>query len=601
MLALLVGAGCSDDEWESVDLDSTTPNGTTAKLSRFGTADELLTTIDNADPLPDLTYGSNCRAINRTGRSSTLLDVNLSGNVDYGNCSTAFNVELPNGLQSIHIGVSLVAQVGASLSNIRGDVVGVWQRKRCKDLDESEVDSLFGFEQVFGRGISSIPIVGDNWILYLTDIAGLSEMDRVNAGTIAGVLGGEMLTPRSVCKPGTAGPSTTRATPPKPSPKDTTIAVSATHSKKCESDSLLNGWKFTAYLSDNDGLVLTESFLDGTQMTHLMSAPYLEAEVREKDSDATTGFRLELTPEPSSAHDGAHGSELVGDLECESEGDDNGDTYARATFRFSDLVDGDPSKKLTVVQEYRFRMDDGDPCEPSGRLSCARFWPSITYDTGEAVSCMKQPDGPPCNRFASVKTVQRFEFAPEGVRNGGLDAFQDKAMPTSKDTVTETKGHGGSMKEEDADEAIVDGRRGDWDSLHWSPEEKVTGPTAMPPRPGCPYCIHMHWAWGPASNALPAIKGEGKFTDGEPQILPNSAQDARFGVLRSSTKRSEIDPVKAGWDSLWKDDPESIVGANKVIIWEMTGTLPKDAAFPVLPDYEHGGNGAIFFGIEHDH
>ena len=380
------------------------------------------------------------------------------------------------------------------------------------------------------------------------------------------------------------------------------------------------GWKFRAHVSGSDGLVLDESSFEGRVFSKAMSVPYLEG-MWTDDSSRNPRLRheerLELTSDPSLVNTvkirgrAIVGSTLVG-LECVGSG--SGDIFARATYAVNDFVYGGKGPRyLKVTQEYRFRgIDAAHPCEPSEKLSCARFWPSLKYSYGGPRSCAGQSGRPVrCGRmFAGIRTVQRMEFRPDNEPNGAIDAYYDRNKIQSvngvSNLVVDTKGSNGSMRFEDVDQAIVDGRRGDWDSLHQSPRSATTGPNPFKFTPGCAECVHMHWAWGKSVNALNRIINHldprsPNWTDGRPQILDNSTQDADFGVVRNEDKDFERDPavLNGGWRTLIdrKGSAESqLRGYTPVVFWEMNSTAGTDATFPILPDYKHGGNGAIFFG-----
>jgi hypothetical protein len=366
------------------------------------------------------------------------------------------------------------------------------------------------------------------------------------------------------------------------------------------------GWTFTSHVSDNDGLVLDTSSFQGRVFTKAVSAPYLVGFSAQGKKKKTTEVKIELTSDPSRAHPGVVGSALT-DYKCVAF--DKGDMYVRATYTVGDFLFGsiDPSP-LTVTQEYRFRGEDDHPCEPSEKLACGRFWPTLSYNWAGPAKCVSTA-GSPCIRFAGLQSVQRFEFRPDDKENGAIDAYWDRPFldPTGGATVVKTKGTDGSMKYEDSDQAIRSGRRGDWDSLHQSPTDATSGPGINPFNltPGCGECVHMHWAWGKAVNAVTLPHHLSLWTDGKPELLDGSRQDADFGIVRladtAATRQAESDPVENGWRSLIDrpkkaSGPSALRGFTPVIFWQMTSDALSDSTFPVLDNYKHGGNGAIFFG-----
>lgn len=368
---------------------------------------------------------------------------------------------------------------------------------------------------------------------------------------------------------------------------ETTIPRSNSVKKICNGVGA-GGWSYTSYVSDNDGLILGRSSLGRIQLSHLLSAPYLVAKVNGKD------VKVELTPTPELAHDGVRGTTLA-EFECQESGD--GDIWARATFTIDRLTEAANSGPLKVIQEYRFRGRDGEKCEPTGELACARFWPSLSYFYRGDLSV-----------FGGLTTVQRMEFRPRGVARGGIDAIKDttELHPLGVSSV-ETKGSDkfgssaySSMKYEDTGRAIRGGKRSRWDNIHQATTARIPlpGTNVFRLAAGCPECVHIHWAWGRSVNL--ASRG---FTNGEPEILPTSKQDADFGIVRASADRDEIDPVEQGWRSLVDDQsPERDLRGNApVIFWEMRSASKNDATFPLLDDTWTGGNGAIFFGASHVH
>jgi hypothetical protein len=356
-----------------------------------------------------------------------------------------------------------------------------------------------------------------------------------------------------------------------------------------------DGWKFQAHVSANDGLVLDESSFKGRIFTQQVSVPYLEGIYR---SGAAAGLvaKIELTPTPDKAHGTQPTQPIVGStlksFECDLDGTD---IYAKAVYVADDFVAEESAPgPLTVTQEYRFRGVDPDhPCEPNEKLSCGRFWPSISYDYAGDPPCKAQTSRS-CGEFTALRTVQRMAFRPDDAPNGGIDAYRDKVVVDHDSGMIKTKGSEGSMKYEDSDEAIRNGNHGDWDSIHQSPSSATSGPGLN--TPGCGECVHMHWRWSQIVNTTRPLNW---FSDGKPQILDGSTQSADFGIVRLVDTEGERDPIAGGWRSLIdkkKTEASLLRGHPPVVFWEMTSYANHDAAFPILDSYKHGGNGSIFFG-----
>jgi hypothetical protein len=400
--------------------------------------------------------------------------------------------------------------------------------------------------------------------------------------------------------------------------------TSPSGSETCTGDGA-NGWQFSARVSPDDGLVLETSTFAGRQFTAMVSVPYLDAlytdlpeqpgaplsPVAVPGQPGEREQRLELTPTPASAGPGALGSSLQ-QFECAGSG--GGDTSVKAVYLVDDSVMyGDQPGgmlrygALRVTQEYRFRGIDSNPCEPTDKLVCARFWPSLSYEVLQhPTDAGTYPDRGTtgrCTVFRGVRTVQRMQFRPDGESAGAIDAFKERGLAGAAVTRSgvETKGSDGSMKYEDVDTAIRGGHRGDWDSLHQSPTPKTSSPgiNLLDLAPGCGSCVHMHWVWGTSVNVADPLD---PYTDGKPQILDASTQSADFGLVRDQP--GEEDPViGGGWRRLLDrkgSEASELRGHAPVVYWEMTSSGQRDSTFPVLDGYAHGGNGAVFFG-DHAH
>jgi hypothetical protein len=353
------------------------------------------------------------------------------------------------------------------------------------------------------------------------------------------------------------------------------------------------GWKMSAHVSDNDGLVLDESSFGGRVFSKQISVPYLEGIYRYNGVPGLES-KIELTPTRDKAHPDLPAEPVRGStLQSFQCGTDGGDIYAKAVYAVDDFVnEQDVTGPLTVTQQYRFRgLDAAHPCEPTEKLSCARFWPSVSYQYAGNTDCPRRSRT--CTAFTALRTVQRMAFRPDDKPDGGIDAYRDKLdRPFGDPGTIQTKGSGGSMRYEDTDEAIRGGSRGDWDSIHQAPGPKTSGPGVL--SPGCGECVHMHWAW---SRFLIDAHKRQVWSDGKPEILDGSRQDAVFGVLR--LQDGEDDPYAKGWRSLVdkkKSSASELRGHTPVVFWDMLSYGAADATFPILDNYRHGGNGAIFFG-----
>src|SRR4051794_19706716 len=103
----------------------------------------------------------------------------------------------------------------------------------------------------------------------------------------------------------------------------------------------------------------------------------------------------------------------------------------------------------------------------------------------------------------------------------------------------------------------------------------------------------MHWAW---SVIVDARKFK-KFTDGKPGAARRVHAERRLRCRPPAGRRGR--PVHQGLAQHDRQEEGRRVRADRhtsIIFWEMTSYGKDDATFPILNNYRHGGNGAIFFG-----
>jgi hypothetical protein len=120
---------------------------------------------------------------------------------------------------------------------------------------------------------------------------------------------------------------------------------------------------------------------------------------------------------------------------------------------------------------------------------------------------------------------------------------------------------------------------GVWDNYHQTDQSMVQEPTFVPPEPGCPECVHVHWRWGEFA-ANPTFGGGPAFGDppGRPLIPPGSNQSLDIAVTRWHAE--EEDPTD--YLNLVLGNPEPII--QDVVFWySSTGYQDHDSFFT------HGG------------
>jgi predicted small lipoprotein YifL len=391
------------------------------------------------------------------------------------------------------------------------------------------------------------------------------------------------------------------------------------------------GWSFAAEASDSDGLVLTGARLGPRQLVQQISVPYIEVAAHWAGTRKVATRRFELTRTPVSGHSGVGTALMTGDVTCHGSGSQS--VSASADY----VVQGLPSGVAILVwQSYRF--DSGTiGCEPSEKLPCNRFWPTVEWGANQAAAGF----------LKSVRIVQRLQFDPDSGSSVTADIYRDRANPSAilSRTSVETLGRGG-LKKETRQLVISDGTRiakplmggcphaCTWDSVHLTDRPSTSSPGADPldPTPGCSECVHVHWAWDRATNNIchgKVIPGcnylTGKsFTDGRPELVDGSRQTAYLSVVRYSPAPDELDPVNlaptqeqkkkkiclnGGYECL-VGTSQSLAHGQDVLFWDMTsaGTRSRgaivingaamatgDAAWPQLASFKHGGDGSMFF------
>jgi hypothetical protein len=365
------------------------------------------------------------------------------------------------------------------------------------------------------------------------------------------------------------------------------------------------GWALRAHASADDGVVVEDVRLGPRLMARKLSLPYFEVHLGRGRGVA----RGELTRAVLDPGARRLGTELV-----------RFDCVARS---HAVVVEGVYSLDLpgrwtsTVTQRYVFeRRLTGERCEPTGRLPCARWWPTVRFDLAPGADAVRW-----------FRSVQRFELAPDGTPGGTANLFHDHGRAGA---MLRQEGVGGLgnpvMKREDAGEAYRDGAKLTWDNYHQSARENIGRPgsagtfdavrsaTGWNPQgsPGCAECVHIHWHWGRMVNEF-----RSGFTDDRPMLLDGSRQSARWAVTRKEPMGSSLvledDPVDTGFEALVDraDHRRSLLVEDEHGRLQSRAVLWFDAVSPgirvpgggrydeVFPDLQHvpgrGGRSSAFF------
>ncbi|PWJ55089.1 hypothetical protein SAMN06264364_10410 [Quadrisphaera granulorum] len=336
-------------------------------------------------------------------------------------------------------------------------------------------------------------------------------------------------------------------------------------------------WRFHSYVSDSDGLVVDNAALKGRKAVRALQVPYLNIALSERSARAT--YRAELRPTPTPQANGITTELIAGTVGCDA-------TRTTASYLVRGLPGG---MTLTVRQTYRFDpVKSGDRCEPSGKVTCARFWPTLEWKTSPMVG------NPRHITLLSVSTAQRFDFRPDDAELGAWMVGQDKVHAGKNVGLLHYPG-----TKEFTVSAIGSNER-NWDNYHQTSKIMVDMP-GNTGAAGCPECIHMHWRWSLVTNAG-AVRSNGgfgltNFTNGRPAVLRGSPQKASITVVREHLDRDETQPQSV--DALVND--ESLMDGHPIVFWRTSsagiqqadGSF-RDAAFPQLSG-KPGDLGSLWF------
>lgn len=303
-------------------------------------------------------------------------------------------------------------------------------------------------------------------------------------------------------------------------------------------------------MSPDDGLVLKNVTLGSRLMAEEIGLPYYML----ADRNGRTISRCELKPDGG---DPACRSRLV---------DFRVDDIAINAFIIRadyavDLIPGAPSTCLEVVQRYEFRrevfptVDPGlDPCEPTGSIPCARFFPTVSYAL--------IPPATGSEFDGAVNTVQRFHFKVDALVPNAAGIFKDTAR--SRNLVTRDIG-GNPLAREKLADAIRNGGEARADNFHQTSKPTIQEPQGLTRQPGCAECVHIHWRW--------LLLAGPSFGLGNPLIPAGSNQDVEIAV--TLFRPGEEDP----FDFRALVDNESLVGGEPVFWYSSHGHQQSDTFF----------------------
>ena len=314
-------------------------------------------------------------------------------------------------------------------------------------------------------------------------------------------------------------------------------------------------WRMDVNISDDDGLVLNNIWLKDRYMAEQISVPYYLLQL-----NSVPGVqRGELKP---NSNDPARTSRLV-DFDHWS---DDEKLVIEATYVISNIPAGS-NNCLEIVQHYEFhKKRDGDKCEPSGKVECARWKPFVTYTFRG-----NQGD------FVKLEIPQRLHFKANNMAGNSGALFRDCDIPEgcpNLDVLFDDKIN--PLEIEQGTSVITGGETArTWDNYHQTYNNSVDEPFW---NPGCTECVHMHWRWAWWAS-LPLIGGGGGFGWGRPLIPPGSNQDVDIAVVNyepPAQPNSEDDPDD--YHDLF-NQPDQLQGWESSLDGSTFTRVPKDLVF----------------------
>ncbi|HET6975524.1 MAG TPA: Ig-like domain-containing protein [Pyrinomonadaceae bacterium] len=312
------------------------------------------------------------------------------------------------------------------------------------------------------------------------------------------------------------------------------------------------GWKVSYKLTADDGLVVTDVYLNGRRMADSFSVPYYKITTSGAPNQPERG---ELMPNGSSRPDGKLFSRLLGvkvselprELKIEAEyGIDN--------------IPGAPKSCLKISQVYEFfEMGFGmpdehhlqGPCEPSKSITtCTKFRPSVSYQfqpgPGESLSSLNIPQRLQfqVKEITQNKTPNTVHFTRDrdGFQAGQLLAnttpFIKERIPVVVEEFFRIVKEGLGNKDFNSVDNFHQTNNLNFVAPYLVPGTDPRNPKVMP---GCPECVHMHWRWSWKVDEEPFRPPSGR---GQPLVPPNSPQSLDAAIV--AYRQGEEDPQDFG-------------------------------------------------------
>ena len=359
-----------------------------------------------------------------------------------------------------------------------------------------------------------------------------------------------------------------------------------------------SGWGMTVEVSGNDGVVLRDVSLNGRYMARSISLPYFTVETTK-----TSGRRRgELKPNGSDATLRSRLVKVDAFADIQNPFLPGTNIVVLAEY-VVDRITPTSDSCLRIWQEYVFAGKEmtknilGKPCEPSGTVPCAAYFPTVRYRFESRNDEV----------LLSFNAIQRNQFWVNGLAANAIGIFRDCDLtgPCTVETdylglrasafarkenplKTELKGHLLTRGEDSRE----------WDNIHQTYNSKIEdepGVDLFGPNSryylitgGCPECLHMHWRWG---SSIPSSE----YGNGSVRLYyPDTNQDLDFAVVKyKHLEQENAEPL----DYAALADRESIrlgttVGDQVLVYYSATGRRQTDSFFHHLyffnPDFGSG-------------
>lgn len=295
-------------------------------------------------------------------------------------------------------------------------------------------------------------------------------------------------------------------------------------------------WSMKVEVSDNDGLVLRDVKLGRRYMAQEISVPYFTLKTTGFSDAQGNPVRGELKP---AGDDAAARSRLI-DFQVSQPG--SNPLVIKATYGIDKISSTGADSCLSITERYEFYKEVTD-CEPSQYVDDAVLQPYILPSLKaspfkpiiEYAFHSDGAQGADGDKLISVNIPQRLSFQDEGFPENTGTFFRDA------EDISEVIKNGFTIVDKKLTPlteisfwAVQNGERSpqSLDNFHQTYSEEVDSPTTVPPGPGCPECVHIHWRWSSLSKKPtdPSYYGGGK-----PRIPSGSNQDVEIALVKNIT------------------------------------------------------------------